>query len=154
MSDPISATMPHWISRAVGACLLVGMAYAGASVALATSGGPHLAAPTNALISIALATAIIGLIARGCTAQILARVDQHADRNDRRLTAITNGMVEHGIVLDQITGEIPRVRPLVTACPHVDTMDGYARGYADGAARKPMEPSGTPGTVIQMRGQN
>jgi hypothetical protein len=46
------------------------------------------------------------------------RNDHHDRRTDQRMQSIGNAMIEHGIHLDAITGEIPRVRPLIVACTH------------------------------------
>lgn len=71
-------------------------------------------------------------------AHIDLRVSEVAGRMDRRLAAITNAMVEHGIQLQEITGEIPRVREAVANHSHPVQLSGYDQGYADGAAGRPI----------------
>lgn len=63
-------------------------------------------------------------------------------RQDRHLAAITNGQVEANVRLEEITGEIPKIQPIVVraADPRTDQqLDDYARGYVAGLARAPME---------------
>jgi hypothetical protein len=74
--------------------------------------------PMHAFICLLLAviTVLTG------TALLAHRNKEYTARVDRRLTAILNaiidGRVETGLKLEEITGEIPKVRPIVTACAH------------------------------------
>jgi hypothetical protein len=157
LETPSSTTMPRWISRAILGCLLLGVGYACTSIALATTRGPVLPQPMNMIVSIALATVLVGLGAYRFTLLILHRIDRLEAQLEvgethviSRLNVLANGMIEHGIQLETITGEIPRVRPLVTACPH-GGLDRYEQGYADGLARRPMAADAT---VIPITGRN
>lgn len=156
LETPSSTTMPRWISRAILGCLLLGVGYACTSIALATTGSPVLP-QLNTIVAIALATALVGLGAYRFTLQILHRLDRLEAQMDvaethviSRLNVLANGMIEHGIQLEQITGEIPRIRPVVTACPHTG-LDRYEQGYADGLARRPMAGDAT---VVPITGRN
>ena len=54
------------------------------------------------------------------------RNEHHDRRTERRMQSLGNAMIEHGIQLDTITGEIPRVRPLIVACNHGPNPVGRA----------------------------
>jgi hypothetical protein len=150
LEPPSSTTMPRWISRAILGCLLLGVGYACTSIALAATGGPVLPPPANVIITIGLATTLALLFEYGLQLQLHARIELAEGRTSRRLDVISNGMIEHGIVLEAITGEIPRIRPLVIACAHGDDIDAYAKGFADGLAREPMADA----NVIPITGRN
>lgn len=147
MTDPPPVPMPNWIKRSIGLVLLAAIIFAAATTTLALAGESTLPAPLSAIVTISFASAVVALLSRGLAGQMADRIITHidhtvaiaADRQDRRMNSIALGMIEHGIKLEEITGEIPRVRPLVTACKHDDEPDGYARGYADGLARVPMD---------------
>src|SRR5689334_19724715 len=70
----------------------------------------QLAVYLSAMAAVACATR---LNIEGTRALIDRRVSEAAARMDRRMDAIANGMVEHGIRLDDITAEIPRARQAV-----------------------------------------
>lgn len=127
--SPSPSPMPNWIKWTIGACLLATVIFAAITTTLALSGEPTLPQPLSSIVTIVLATAVVALLARGFTAQIIDRIIAHIDqsvgavaaRQDRRMNQIANGMIEAGIQLGEIiehTGEIPKVRPLIVACPH------------------------------------
>ncbi len=123
--------MPRWIIRSLIVCALVGALFTAALSALALSGDNVLPHPISALVAITLATSFTSLLIVGCT-HVLARfitrtVAEVAGRMDRRMGAIGNAMVEHGIRLDDITGEIPKARPLIVACQHDPIYAGRAQ---------------------------
>ena len=82
------------------------------------------------VIIIVLIVAAVAVDRRLNTTQIKDHIDRRvveaACRMDHRLNMIGNAMVEHGIQLDAITGEIPRVRPLIVACNHGPNPVGRA----------------------------
>lgn len=107
---------------------------------------------TNAITTTWLAPRIMQLaiyllaIATGAVvvmAHIDRRVSEAASRGDRRMDAIANGMIEHGIQLDDTTGEIAKVRVAFEGHTHPVQSGGYDRGYSDGlAAAKVQRVSG------------
>lgn len=127
-----STTVPSWVGRSIIACLVLGVAFAAATLALAASGGPAMRAPLNSIVLMSLGGCVLGLVVRRSVGQVIDHINRSEARTGRRFDQLASGMTQHGIQLDAIanTGEIPRVR--VTACAH-DPEDyiGYARGYAD-----------------------
>lgn len=120
--SPVVPPMPNSIKRSVAAVLLVAVVFAAVTTSLALAGERTLPAPLSAIVTISLATGVVALLARGFVLQILGHMDNLvgsvAARQDRRMDQIANGMIEHGIQLDAITGEIPRVRASATVCPY------------------------------------
>lgn len=147
--------MQPWVLRAIGATVVLLICYSVATVVLAASGQSVLPSPFNLFIFSGLALALLALMGRGLADQIAARITAHIDqtaaRHDRRMNNIANGMIQHGILLEEITGEIPKTRPLIIACRREDDLPGYERGYADGLARAPMASDAK---VIHLPGRN
>ena len=130
MSDPSIPPTPRWIVNWLVAVAFIGSLFTAATMALAIHGDRVLPAPTSAIIEISLSTTFLTLLALGLfyrtVGYIHASVQGAAYRMDRRMQSIGNAMVEHGIQLDNITGEIPRVRPLIVACNHGTNPVGRA----------------------------
>ena len=92
------------------------------------------------LLVVVLVAATVAVDRRAMTAEIKAHIDtrvrEAAGRMDRRLDAITNGMVEHGIKLDDITEELPRFRQLhdhvAAVREHVRVVRSHVHTHAPG----------------------
>lgn len=136
MSEPPSPAAPsRWrlalaISGCVTGALILTYVVLLAAADLEANGG------ASRVMFVLIVTAITATVAvdRRCnTAQVRDHIDRRvhevAERMDRRMSSIANGMIEHGIKLDDITEEIPRIRESVRVVrqrSHVHAPTVYA----------------------------
>jgi hypothetical protein len=124
-----------WTDRALLAVLFASVIVAATYVAIVAAGGRVFPAPLNEIIFLALTTSIVGVT----IVRVADRMMRSIDRVDRRLVAVQSALVRHGVQLAEVTGEIPRITSeLPSPGPRDEDMNGYAMGYADGLARKPI----------------
>ncbi len=117
--------------RLLLAALLVCVSVAAAYVAVTANGDRAFPAPINALIFITLATTVLGILISRARDQIIRHID-------RRQSAVQSALVQQGVQLAEVTGEIPRITQQPSPGPRDEELNGYAQGYADGLARKPI----------------
>lgn len=110
---------------------IIGAVYVALTIYSTVLGGPHLLPIhlNSAFFALLVASFVWGLRQEGraemaqlhqeTRAEMERRHQETRDHFDARLDSITNQHVEHNIRLEEITGEIPKVRPIVTACHHV-----------------------------------
>ena len=94
-----------WTDRLLLSVLFLSVMVVAAYVAVVAVGGHVFPAPLNGLIFTGLATTIIGVMIRRVRDQIIRHVD-------RRLFAIQSALIQHGVQLAEVTGEIPRITGL------------------------------------------
>lgn len=128
--SPTSST-----DRVLLSVLFVSVIVAAAYVSLAVVGGRVFPAPINDLIFLTLGTGIVVLT----TLRVGGQLERRLERVDRHLIAVHSALVRHGVQLAEVTGEIPRITTAQPSPgPRDSELDGYAQGYADGLARKPL----------------
>ena len=124
----------QWTDRLLLAVLFLSVMVVAAYVAVVAVGGRVFPSPLNGLIFTALATTAICIMIRRTRDQIIRHID-------RRQTTVQSAIIRQGAQLAEVTGEIPRIieQPQQPSPrPRDEDMNGYAAGYADGLARKPI----------------
>jgi hypothetical protein len=125
-----------WTDRLLLSVLFVAVTVVATYVAVAADGGPMFPRPLNELIFTVIGTTIVCLLGKRLSDLTRHRIE----RVDRRLAAIQSALVQHGVQLAEVTGEIPRIElpQKSSPGPRDEELNGYAKGYADGLSRKPI----------------
>lgn len=125
------------IDRMMAVSLLVAVTVIVTYVVLFLGGDDALPAPLNGLIFAIVSTAVMVAVAK----KLANELGQVMERMDARTARIHSVLVQQGVSLAETTGELPCLQ----SSPGLRDAElkGYANGYADGLARKPI-----PGKVV------
>lgn len=138
MSDSFPASVPRWIDPTLAGSAFVAFVFGAVYCSLELAGVQLLPPPVPSILFLTIVGLLLAQVIYRFDRRHGARLEAMDARSARRYDALDRGLAARGVQLEAITGEIPRIRPLVTACRHGDDLDGYSKGYADGLARVPM----------------
>lgn len=118
MSVSSPASVPRWIDPTLAGSAFVAFVFGAVYSSLELAGKHLLPSPVPSILFLT----IVGLL----LAQVIYRLDRRQSarlgamdaRSTRRYDALDRGLAARGVQLEAITGEIPRVRPMIVACPH------------------------------------